>query len=250
MNCAKVHRYLTLYLDSELSPETTYEITHHLERCEDCRGRMEGELRFEETFRKIVSKGNAAGNLAWDRAWAKTFGWRRRRVVIGLAAAASLALVAGALVMFVPHRETDLALAMLKSHEQYLAGAMGPAVETDDPDRLTNYFSGKFSFAPSLGRPPGDVKLLGGRCCYLDRSPCAYLMAHAGNTAVSFFLADASQLSAFPEAAGKMKEGVFRCRAGPFHVLAFRDGNRLVGAIGELSAKHLESVTRALVGTK
>lgn len=247
MNCDKVRRYLPLYLDSELGTETSYEISRHLESCPACRARADAEGRMEEAFREALSKAPQGTSEAWDRAAHRALGRRDRRSWI--AAAAGLLLILGAGAYLLGAGEIDLAAAMDHSHRKYLAGGLAPAIETSDPSALVAYFRGKLPVRTTLGLPPEDVSLLGGRCCYLDRSPCAYLMAHAGNAAVSIFIMDASQLAAFPEARPAVEEGALRCRVGPFHVLAYRDGDRIVCAIADLDPEKLEILARAISGS-
>ena len=51
MSCSSVRRDLHFYLDSELGPDASLAMAHHLESCAACRLRMEGERELEELFR-------------------------------------------------------------------------------------------------------------------------------------------------------------------------------------------------------
>lgn len=48
MNCQQARKWISPYLDSELDPSTTFEVSQHLERCQACRARFEQEVQAEQ----------------------------------------------------------------------------------------------------------------------------------------------------------------------------------------------------------
>ncbi len=89
MKCTSVRRRLSLYLDSELGPDTSFAIARHLEGCAPCARRGEGEGKLETLFHAGLGRVDTGERAAWDRALAGAL--PRRRVPVG-----GLALVAGA----------------------------------------------------------------------------------------------------------------------------------------------------------
>jgi anti-sigma factor RsiW len=250
MNCERVRRYLPLYIDSELSSETTFEVVTHLEACASCRQRMEAELELETALGTALGAVTPAELAAFDRAAAIVGGTATRRRTMAAAAAAVIVLVgAGLGFVWWANRGEDLADVMTHCHRKYLAGATAPMTVENDPTRLTEWFVGQVPFPVSVGRPQGDVKLVGARSCNLGRTVCAYLIAESRETTVSVFQIAASELHAFPKARRALADGSMRTRSGPFSVIAFKDGARVVCAIGEVSAADLDRVAREVTGS-
>ncbi|MBI2923848.1 MAG: zf-HC2 domain-containing protein [Planctomycetes bacterium] len=251
MNCSRVRKFLTLYLDSELSAEASFEVSRHLETCADCRARMEGEARFEAAANRALSASEPEWTRAWERAASRTFTNRRRRFIAVAAAASILAIAAGVAVLLAPHREIDISRAMTANHRRYLAGDLPPAVEASSTAEIERYFAGRLPFAVTLGKAPSGAALMGARSCYLDRTPCGHIVAHVDGVPVSFFLIETSQLGAFPEVSSRLAEAdPFHCESGPFRVLVCRSGDRVLCAIGELSHERLETATRELCDSR
>ncbi len=245
MNCNKVRRYLSPYLDSELTPEVSFEMAQHLESCAECGRRVEGEQRLEQLIRASLGRMLPEDGRAWDRALAGIVGAPARRLGLygGMAAAASLA----ALILFVTWRsrgesEADLVVAMRANHEQYMAGQLLPQIHCDDPDEIDAYFEGRFSVLPRISRT-GKLSIVGARLCTLGPFPCAFLMGQLGDADISLFFLEPELVSEFPP----MRDFVLlRERLDSTSVFAFLDGDRIVCAVGEVDLQVLETVTREL----
>ena len=56
MRCEETSRYLSPYLDSELDPRTSFEMSNHFEQCTSCRDRFEAERRIDHAIATELRK--------------------------------------------------------------------------------------------------------------------------------------------------------------------------------------------------
>src|SRR6516162_5587369 len=99
MKCEEASRFLSPYLDSELDPKTSFEISAHCDQCPFCRDRFDAERRIERSLAVELKKSEARDAELWRQARARVLrprGGRAKTWAIGLlgfvAAAMSLAV--------------------------------------------------------------------------------------------------------------------------------------------------------------
>ena len=56
MNCNETRKWMSPYLDSELDPTKTFEVSQHLESCDTCRVRFEKESRADDIIAKRLRR--------------------------------------------------------------------------------------------------------------------------------------------------------------------------------------------------
>lgn len=95
MNCQETRKWISPYLDSELDPTKTFEVSQHLESCEQCRDRFEKEGRADELMAAMLRREEPFVNWA---ALERAISTPRRRIAVlrprwVLAAAACVAFL-------------------------------------------------------------------------------------------------------------------------------------------------------------
>ena len=171
MKCQQARSYLSPYLDSELDPTTTYDVSRHLDRCPECAQLYNAE----EELERAVAEGlrcptgdeehivERALSRAVDPRGALRNRWGR------LTAAASLLLLLGLLThqmigserSFIPELITMAA----KDHRRYVRGEVTPEIFTTDRAALTQFLGSRLT--GEIGSfPSGDGwELEGARIC-------------------------------------------------------------------------------------
>jgi len=256
MRCEEVHRELGPYLDSELSPDLSFEIGEHIQNCRACSERLHSEKKIEKHLQSVILKEDREDLRIWDNAVEKVtgVGQRFRKLRIGyIAAAAALILAVGfsAWHLALQHHELDLARFVAQGHEDYLENRQKPAVETQDPRELGRYFSERLGFPVGFTREfPRGYTLTGGRTCFLHGVPAAFWMARKGDALLSIFSFARHQLAIFPDAAKRSaaESGRLHCQVGDLEFFALVDGEQVISAIGNLRADELEGVILHLAG--
>ena len=91
MRCHDVSRFMSLFLDSELSPETNLQMVEHLEQCPSCAARIDRERQLEERVRDVLLRSTREDDVAWERALVRAtraahrhgLPWRRMSAAMG-----------------------------------------------------------------------------------------------------------------------------------------------------------------------
>ena len=209
MRCHDVTRLLPLYLDSELSPETSFAVAEHLERCPACLARVEGERRLEERIRTRLMEPASDDAAAWERAVRRAAGqgargrrWHRT----GLIAAGFAALVLAVCLPHI-HRELDLAGSAAADPARFVAEVAEEGLPPASLDQLEAIAGRTFRAArPVPPTLPAGYRLLKVGRCTLDGAPVAYLVLAGDGEPVSLFLMERPELARFPGAAGRLAE--------------------------------------------
>ncbi|MBI3725005.1 zf-HC2 domain-containing protein, partial [bacterium] len=68
MKCHDAIRFISVYVDSELDPRTSFEIAEHLETCSSCAARFAREQELEKGLVAALNKGADEGD---DQLWAR-----------------------------------------------------------------------------------------------------------------------------------------------------------------------------------
>jgi anti-sigma factor RsiW len=246
MKCADLRRYLGLYLDSELSPETTADLLRHVETCSACAATLHAEQNLEQRIRASLRKPQPGDDEAWQGAVAglPRSGRRWRPVAAG---AAVIAIAATVLVWNARHRELDLAAELARHHVKYVGGHAPLGVETKDLAVASGYLRDNLDFAcePRSALPAG-LQLVGARRCYLEGSPAAFYFFHRGAAVVTVAVCPLSDLARFPVAAERLnREGQVHCRVDGMEFVVIRDSERAVTAVGAIDPAELAAIARA-----
>ena len=243
MNCSELRRYLSLHLDSELSPETAADLVRHAETCPSCADRLHAEERLEHRLREVLRAPAPGDDEAWRRAIASL---PRRRRWLPFAAAAALIAAVGAVLFFTRHKELDLAATLAQHHAKYVAGQSPLGVETSDPAEASRYLHDKVPFdATLMGAVPKEMRLVGARLCYLDGAPTAFYIFHRDRSVVTVAVFAADDLSRFPVARERLQhEGEVRCRVDTMAFVLVGDGAHAVSVVGDVPADELSRLAR------
>lgn len=254
MKCPKVKAYLHLYLDSELSPETTFEIAQHLDECEPCRALASGEQRLESLLRERLVQSAPDDSQMWGRAVRQAIPINRfaaslsTRVIYGLAAV--LVLSAGAILWsrYFSHGELDLAEAVANAHTEVIEDSKHTFAVTGESSRVDSFFREQLSARFDMNLSGLDnCRSLEGSICDVQGVKTAHIVCDA-DTSVSLFWMSASDLSAFPAALARFeKEGPYiHCTVQPYEFCAFRDHGAVIVGIGSVPETQLRSILERL----
>lgn len=177
--CSENGARILSYLDGRLRGQELDDFRSHLEECSNCLAKVETERALSQLLHRsrplysapaelrgrvaavveehatsaLARNGVAQGVLRMPRS-----GWadKARRVATLRLLAASLA-VAAMLLAFVPHfvrqaRAADYVETAVAAHRNYLDGKLSPELQTNSPEQVTAWFSGKVPFSFRLPR--------------------------------------------------------------------------------------------------
>ena len=248
MMCHDVTRLLPLYLDSELSPETSFAIAEHLGSCAACQARVERERKLEEEVRDRLTKPAPEDGDAWEqavRAMAsrREAGVRQERRGIAVAAAVGVAALLLAAIIPRAHGELDLARSAATDHARFAIQVAAEDVSRATMDELQAVASRTISGAVHVpAGPPAGYRILKVGRCNLDGAPVAYLIIAGSGEPVSLFLMDRQEMSRFPEAARRLAKdpGGVACDVKDCVFYLAAADELLAFGVGELSAAELE----------
>lgn len=180
MNCTQIRIYLSPYLDSELDPTTTFEISRHLEGCEQCARLFEAEACLERAIRDQLRQPVGDEEQVVEDVLARVLmprhnfpSWR------ALTAVAAILLALAAIAYHFTIHRSDAAPQLLamaaKDHRRHILGEVSPEVVTSDPTALASFFEGKLN--GEIGSlPTGDGwEIAGGRVCNFEGVPVAFV---------------------------------------------------------------------------
>ena len=164
-----------------------------------------------------------------------------------MAIAAMLVAVLAAVILWLPHRELDLARSAAMDHARFVA-EVGEE-ELPRPTMREFLLAGSRTFPPGTTLPaalPVDYGLLKTGQCKLDGAPVAYLVLGQHSEPISVFLMPRAELRHFPAFAvklGREKTGVACQIAGQRFFGA--GGETLVAcAVGRARASELQKLVR------
>jgi anti-sigma factor RsiW len=255
MKCHDTSRFMSLFLDSELSSELTLEVQEHLESCPSCRDRFERERRLEESMRMTLLEVGPEDAAIWDRAVRQAVRTRRQRLstLQRVASLAGVAMFATLLaVHFFPAErgELDLARSAASDHSRFLAEVREEVLPLATLTQFRN--AAKQILPPGTNLPtslPAGYRLLKAGRCKLDDAPVVYLVMKERGEPVSLFLMPSSELHRFPQFGDKLgvEPSGINCRV--LGQRFFGTGNRevLACAVGRTDLAELRDLVRWLV---
>ena len=209
MRCHDVGRFMSLFLDSELSPEINLEIVEHLEQCPSCAARIEGERQLEERMRELLLRSTREDEAAWERAVGLATRRARGRVLrwrtmSGLALAAALGAILLGVFWPPSHREMDLARSTYTDHSRFLEEAQEEQFSGASLDDLRHVVGTLSSALPTPASTPSGYRLLKVGRCTLEGAPVAYLILATKDEPISLFIMDRALLQRFPDASARL----------------------------------------------
>ncbi len=193
MTCDDVTSFIDLYLDHEFGDQERAEMDAHLAHCEDCRQRVEQQLRFKQALKSSLSQERAPDAfkhqlMARLQAQAdqhqaqhpptpapiptpaKTHSARVRRY--GLMAAPIAAVLGVALALpssFTIASASSNQLPIVKQSVDWHRGNYPMEIQSQDARQVANWFSDKVAFPvrlPHFAQP--DARLIGGRLAHVQ----------------------------------------------------------------------------------
>jgi predicted anti-sigma-YlaC factor YlaD len=252
MNCHDVRKYLSLYLDSELSSETTFEISHHLEDCPACRARLQKEEQLESTIRVMLQRSTSADEKAWQDS-SKSFtgqGVSRavpiRRWIIRVAGVTAAALlIMTAVKLYFSHSELDLAAVAASEHREFLSKGLstfGVGNDLEQVQQLVREELGE-SYLCSLQTSLAS-RIVGARPCVLDRVRTVHIVVSDSESSVSLFCFQSKDLTHFPMALARVEqEGpLIHCRVDELNFLLLDTPGGVVCAVGTAEQAELNQL--------
>jgi anti-sigma factor RsiW len=179
---------LSPFLDDELDPVASREVSQHLEACSDCSAALARQRELSENLRRgleyhrapdllrarVMRDVRAAGRDA-VRSRPAALPWRWLT-----AAAAVIAVVGGTwIVANLPRERADDAIAReaVSGHIRSLMASHLTDVASTDQHTVKPWFSGKLDFSPPVTDfAAADYPLVGGRLDYVHGHPVAALV--------------------------------------------------------------------------
>jgi anti-sigma factor RsiW len=255
MDCKDTPELIHPYLDGELDPVPSAELTAHLRQCPDCT-RIADELRAlsqaighaaprykaPEALRARIADALAAEAAAESRtAPAPPPGvvgsgpWRP----LALAASLALAIVAssGVTAYFtIPSEQDRLVQDLVGGHIRSLMADHLTDVLSSDQHTVKPWFHGKIDLSPPVDDLAADgYPLIGGRIDYLDQRPVAALVYRHGQHPINLFV--------LPGSEAKLGRSEDFSEHG-YHVLHWTHGDMSLWAVSDLNLTDLKDFER------
>ncbi|MEW5702037.1 MAG: zf-HC2 domain-containing protein [Candidatus Zixiibacteriota bacterium] len=247
-----------MYLDSELGPETTFEISSHLQECSNCRRVAEQEARLENRLRTALRKPRPEDDAIWERSMArigKSRSGRRTPIVgIGVTALALAATIALHFLIGAPwfHDELDLAEVTAAEHSLTLSSEGAGSGEGLEADELNAFFRRELSPAYCLEVDTAiGTRLIEAGICELANVRTAHVVCADSQTVLSLFWLPSEAITEFPETAERFQKygSSFHCHVEPYEFFANKSGTGIIVGIAKTTPAMLEKfVQRAAMG--
>lgn len=251
MKCRQARIYLSPYLDSELDPTTTYEVSRHLESCTDCAQIFAGEEALERAIGERLRRPVGDEQQIIERGLSRVFPRGRRfvgwRAFFGAAALlAALGLFAYRTTASGSGRVPELIAMAAHDHHRYLLGELTPELVTRDPSDLAAFFAGQLAGGAMGSLPSGDGwELEGARVCHFHGVPVGFVTLRYHGIPVSVVdLPDTDTERARGRGSDLHSDGrCFELEGGRGILRRTPSGLRV--AFGDLEMAKLEEVVRA-----
>jgi len=228
--CAAVRQYVAAYVDGELVGEDRTAFEAHLGTCPSCRRLLEEEQMTAERLRSTgpLHEAPAALRQRVDRMLVPRRRALRLRPWLTVAAAAAALAATGlaARALFRPTPPADARPAAVASafaamaadtHLRYARGQLPLEVQSDRPEQVSGWFSGRVPFhlaLPDYPVGPGEQKfyrLEGGRLVSFRNDYAAYVAYRMDDQPISLLVTSASTVT--PEGGSLVRSGALT-----FHV--------------------------------
>jgi len=198
MECRDVRDRLSPFLDDELDPVTSREISLHLASCPDCAAALDRQRKLGESLRRDLEYHRAPDLLrarvahavraavrredARSRPSSPTWRW--------LSAAAAVIALAGGTWLLTRGRADDLtAREVVSGHVRSLMANHLTDVASTDQHTVKPWFAGKLDFSPPVTDfAEAGFPLVGGRLDYLEDHSVAALVYQHRNHVINVFV--------------------------------------------------------------
>jgi anti-sigma factor RsiW len=251
MNCEKVYQLTLDFLDSNLSPETTRAISDHLASCKACRDTVDAEQKLEDRVSSSLRHSSPDDEAIWSRALEKlpktTRTGSRRNPRILYWGFSAVAAVAAAVLILLSNRQPSFETLITDDYQEYLSGNMQLAVESSHFEDVSAYFQEQLDLQINACEPLEDnLRLVGGRTCYLNSIATALLIFHDGNTPVSVFVLPDEAIGQFAEAAHALHATGISSQIGDIRLRGQQVGDRVICAVGGTDDQTLDRLIESI----
>ncbi len=250
MRCHEARRLMHLYLDSELSTESSFEVAQHLEECPDCAAMFERERTLENNLRDRLLERLPGDDVLWDEALRKA-GRRSRTGLPRWGSTAFLAAAAAVVAVLVfalwprVHPDLDLARAAEADHARFLTELAEDEAPPSNLGALGEIVNRTLHGTPSVpAQPPQGYGVIKVGHCRLNGAQVAYVVIARQGEPVSLFLMDRADLERFPRAAVRLArepDGVI-CNVSRRSFFARAGSDWVACGVGEIDSVALRSL--------
>ena len=245
MACERWSAELDRFLDGELEPHESSELSAHLRSCAICGAETLERLQMKRAVRAAGLRYEPSAALRQKIARTSSkpptrlgWGWK-------WAAATALVLLIASGVMY-SRRGEQLHRAQVYSeladlHVATLASASPVDVLSSDRHTVKPWFQGKIPFAFNLPEVAGsEFSLIGGRVAYFEQAPGAHLIYQVRKHEISVFIfQERASEPAFPSGAGTELS---------FHVESWMQGGLRYVVVGDAGADDIHALSSLLQG--
>lgn len=250
MECRDIMDRLSPFLDDELDPIASREVSQHLESCPSCAAALERQRKLGESLRRELEYHRAPDLLRARverdiRAAARASGTHSRPTAGPWrwlsAAAAVIAVVGGTWVVATLPRghAADLtAREAVSSHIRSLMANHLTDVASTDQHTVKPWFAGKLDFSPPVTDFAGaGYPLVGGRLDYVKGHPAAALVYGHNKHTINVFV--------WPEPAAREGFAAAMTDQG-YHVIHGAHDGMAYWVVSDLNAEELAGFARML----
>lgn len=248
MECPEVVDRLSPFLDDELDPVTSRELSRHLESCPDCAPVFDRQRKLRESLQRgleyhrapdllrarMMREARAATAPVRARVPARSWRW--------LGAAAAVLTVAGGswLLTTLPRERTDALMASeaVSGHVRSLMADHLTDVASTDQHTVKPWFAGKLDFSPPVNDfAAAGYPLVGGRLDVLQGHPVAALVYLRHKHVINVFVGPVA------DAGERFAPAVTR---QGFHVIHGTHATMAYWVVSDLNANELADFARML----
>jgi len=250
MECREVADRLSPFLDDELDPVASREISQHLASCAECAAALERQRALGQSLKRELEYHRAPDLLrarvmrevraaeradrAPSRLAFQSWGW--------LSAAAAVLVVAGGawwMTALSGARAVDLtASEVVSGHVRSLMADHVTDVTSTDQHTVKPWFAGKLDFSPPVTDfAAAEFPLIGGRLDYLQGRPVAALVYRHRNHVINVFVWPMS------DAHERLSQAI---TLRGFHMFHGVHAGMVFWVVSDLNAEELASFARML----
>ena len=249
MLCRDAVDRLSAFVDDELDPVASREVSQHVESCASCAAALASQRRLGENLRRDLEYHRAPDLLRARLmrelgASEPREGARARQVIPAwrwLSAAAALVVVAGGTWALATLRSSDQAIAreVVSGHIRSLMADHLADVASTDQHTVKPWFSGKLDFSPPVTDfAAADYPLVGGRLDYLQGHPVAALVYMHRKHVINVFV--------WPKAGEREAMAPAATERG-YHLIHAEHSGMTYWVVSDLNAQELTAFARMLL---